>query len=186
MKLRSLKGKLGGYYYKFKYQFLLRKALIGSNFYVYCKFEIKGPGKIFIGDYCRIMQTAFKQDYVTLYTHNPEAKIILSNNVILRGTRMGCFNNIEIRSSSVIESASISDSDFHNIDARKRDLEFKKYNKPVVIEENSYIGCECIIGKGMNIGFESVVLAGTVISQKNIKPRSVVCGIPGRIKRAVF
>jgi len=131
------------------------------------------------------MPSVFGQNYITLYTHAPEAKIILGNHVVLRSTRMGCFTNIEIRENSVVEGASISDSDFHNINASKRDLDFEKLNKPVVIEENCYIGTECIIGKGTNIGAETILLPGTVIASKHIKPKSLICGIPGRVFKSL-
>ncbi len=183
MRSNNLQEMLVGYFYKLKYQFLLKKAEIGSLFLVYCKLEVQGPGRVLIGNNCMIMPTVFGQDCVTLYTHSPEAKIIIGDNVILRGARLGCYTTIKIGNGSVVEGASLFDSDFHNIDATKRSVEYQGFNKPVVIGEGSYIGPESLIGRGTRLGSKSVVLAGTLMAGKSFAPDSVICGYPGKVRR---
>jgi len=182
MKWQQLYASLKGFFYKAKYEYILGKAVIKLPFYAKCKFDIKGPGKIIIGKNCIIDKTVFHQDYVTLYTHNSNALINIGNNVILRGTRLGCHKNIVIKDFSVIECASIFDSDFHNIDANKRDFDFQENNKSVTIHEKSYIGMEALIGKGTEIGENSIVFPATVVSNKKIPSNSSVMGLPAKIQ----
>lgn len=45
--------------------------------------------------------------------------------------------------------------------------------KPIIIEDNVWIGAGCIILKGVTIGSGSVIAAGTLIN-KNVPPNSIV------------
>lgn len=183
MNLSELKSIILGRYYKIKYVFIFKKATIGHNFKVYGNLKIEGPGKIVIGNHCMVFPNTFGMESTTLYTYTPQAKIILEDYVILRGSRMGCYMNIRIGKYSVIEGASLFDSDFHNVDASKRDLEYEKYNTPIIISEKAYVGARCLIGKGMRIGSNSIILPGTFCSGKKTKPGSVIVGMPGRNKK---
>lgn len=59
----------------------------------------------------------------------------------------------------------------------------KLYYKPIVIEDNVWIGSNATILQGVKIGEWSVVAAGAVVT-KNVEPFTVVGGIPAKfIKR---
>ncbi len=68
----------------------------------------------------------------------------------------------------------IMDSDLHPI--ANRPLE----NKPVIIEDDVWIGCRCIILKGVRIGKGAIIAAGSVVT-KNIPPGSIAAGVPARV-----
>jgi len=51
---------------------------------------------------------------------------------------------------------------------------------PVFIDERAYIGAGSIILCGVKIGKNSIVGAGSVVT-KNVKPKTVVAGIPAKI-----
>jgi len=58
--------------------------------------------------------------------------------------------------------------------------------KPVVIEDDALIGANAVILEGIKIGKKSVVAAGAVVT-KDVKPNSVVAGIPAKfIKKRDF
>jgi len=176
----SFISRFRGTYYRIKYQYIKKKAVFGNPFHVSCCLKIKGPGKIIIGSNCYISSDAFGHNYVTLYTHDKKALIKISDNVILRGTRFGCYTEINIETGCVIESASIFDSDFHNIDANKRDEAYQQFNRPVSVGQKSYVGLESLIGKGTYIEHDTIVLPGSVLSGKRIKCQSIIAGIPAR------
>jgi len=59
-------------------------------------------------------------------------------------------------------------------------------DKPVIIEENSWIGANVTILPGVRIGRFSIIAAGSVVT-KNIKPFSLVAGVPAKtIKNIIF
>jgi acetyltransferase-like isoleucine patch superfamily enzyme len=68
----------------------------------------------------------------------------------------------------------IMDSDLHPIS--EEDME----DKPVTIEDDVWIGCRCIILKGVHIGRGAVIAAGAVVT-KDIPPHTIAGGVPARI-----
>ena len=68
----------------------------------------------------------------------------------------------------------IMDSDFHPLPGQ-----LKEKVAPITIEDNVWIGCRAIILKGVTIGHDAVVGAGSVVS-KNVEACTVVAGNPAR------
>jgi acetyltransferase-like isoleucine patch superfamily enzyme len=67
----------------------------------------------------------------------------------------------------------IIDSDMHSIPGKEQD-------KPVVIDDEAWIGCRAIILKGVHIGKGAVVAAGSIVT-KDIPPGAVAGGVPARV-----
>jgi acetyltransferase-like isoleucine patch superfamily enzyme len=156
-------------------------VIFGNNVRILCRLKVAGPGKTIIGNKCRIENDPWGMDYVTFYTHQKKARIIIGDNVLLRGTRFGSHLRITVEDHAVIESASIYDSDFHNIDARKRDIEYNDNDRAVVIKRNAYIGVECLCSKGTVVGDRAILLPVSVIGTKAIPVESKVCGFPAKV-----
>lgn len=68
----------------------------------------------------------------------------------------------------------IMDSDLHPIKGTQM------INKPVIIEDNAWIGCRCIILKGVTVGAGAIVAAGSVVT-KSIPPRVIAGGVPAKV-----
>ena len=78
----------------------------------------------------------------------------------------------------------IFDHDFHPIEwqARRRPEDSSKTRvRPVVIEDDVFIGTNTIVLKGTHIGARSVVAAGSVVFGLNVPPDSLVKGNPAVI-----
>jgi acetyltransferase-like isoleucine patch superfamily enzyme len=77
----------------------------------------------------------------------------------------------------------IADNDGHPVDPQRR-LNKEPVNpdevKPVVIEDNVWIGAGCVILKGVTIGKGSVVAANSLVN-RSVPPYSVVMGVPAII-----
>jgi acetyltransferase-like isoleucine patch superfamily enzyme len=72
--------------------------------------------------------------------------------------------------------AMLIDCDFHRVEDKSWDTE----GQPIVVEDNAWIGNRCIILKGVTIGHDSVVAAGSVVS-RDVPPRTLVFGVPARV-----
>ena len=86
--------------------------------------------------------------------------------------------------------------DNHSLDfrIRKKDLsDWKKgYHdwslhpcKPIKLSQGCWIGARAIILKGVAIGTQSVVGAGSVVT-KNVDPYSIVAGNPARVIKRIL
>ncbi len=173
------------FWYVLKYQFILRRATFGTNIRISCALDIRGPGTVVIGSNCRFETDPWGSDYVTLYTHRKNARIEIGDHVLLRATRFGSHLSIIIKDHAILEYSSIFDTDYHNLDATKRDEirdgGFNEGDRPVVIGEGAYVGCESLCSKGSVLGDRVILLPGTMLGTKKIPDGKIVGGNPGRI-----
>ncbi len=115
-------------------------------------FLIKGKGAVIeIGDNC-----GFSNVVLAAKTH-----IAIGKNVFLGG------------------GVRIFDTDFHSTDLQERLDDVNIPTKPVVIEDGCFIGADAIILKGVTVGKESVVGAGSVVA-KSIPPGEIWGGNPAK------
>lgn len=84
-------------------------------------------------------------------------------------------NNVNVGANTVI-----MDTDFHPLEAEARRSDFgSSKTAPVVIEDNVFIGMNCLILKGVTLGEGSVIGAGSVVT-KDVPPYTIVAGNPVR------
>jgi acetyltransferase-like isoleucine patch superfamily enzyme len=65
----------------------------------------------------------------------------------------------------------------HHIEPQRRDL--KPSARPVIVEDDVWIGTRAVILPGVRIGYGSVIGAGSVVT-KDVPPMTVVAGIPAK------
>lgn len=113
-----------------------------------------------------------------------KGKIIVGNHSGFSNTVLAAQTKIEIGDHVFIGAGcKIYDTDFHSIYHEERiDGNKGVKSKPVVIEDQVFIGACSIILKGVTIGKESVVGAGSVVS-KSIPPGEIWAGNPARFIR---
>jgi acetyltransferase-like isoleucine patch superfamily enzyme len=100
--------------------------------------------------------------------------------LISPGTRIISSIGITIGSNTMIASGCyISDSDWHSLYDRTAE---RGHAKPIVIEENVWLGLSVIVGKGVTIGKNSVIGAGSVVVG-DIPPNVVAAGNPATVRR---
>ena len=111
--------------------------------------------------------------------NNCDGVIQIGDNVLISpGVRIISAKEIIIKSNVMIASnVYISDSDWHGIYDRAwpvgKSLE-------VVLEDNVWIGDRAIVNKGVRIGKNSIVGAGSVVV-KDVPPNVVVAGNPAQV-----
>ena len=62
--------------------------------------------------------------------------------------------------------------------------DFRRFSKPIVIEDKVWIGSNSAVLPGVRIGYGSVVGAGSVVT-RDVPPMSVAVGVPCRVVRGI-
>ena len=155
---------------------------IGKGFRVVRRFVPSGPGKIVIGD--NVISDGGPHP-VTLFTHSPEAEIHIGNNVFLNGSRFGCTQRIEVGDDCILGDCRIFDTDMHSIWPDRHSKEAVVATAPVKIEKNVWIGAASLILKGVTIGENSVIGAGSVVV-RDVPPNCVAAGNPARVVKELL
>jgi len=155
------------------------------------KLLIKGKGKFLIGKGVRI-NSSLNSNPVGLSTKSVlfsyvNAVIQIGNNVGMSNSLLCAMKNIVIEDDVLLGGGTqIFDNDFHAIHYLQRmdqpDTHIRI--RPVRIRKGAFIGCNCIIGKGVVVGQRSVVAAGSVVT-KSIPDDEVWGGNPAQFIKAI-
>lgn len=153
----------------------------GRNLRVRGAFRVRGPGKVRIGD--DVMIEGGPYNLNSLYTYAPDAEIRIGSKCILGGLRVSCRSRVEIGDWCLISDSRITDNDQHSIYPNRRDPAAVIETRPVIIEDNVWVCLAVIILKGVRIGKNSIVAAGSLVTD-DIPPNSIAAGHPARVIRA--
>lgn len=111
---------------------------------------------------------------------NKGAKITIGNNVGISNSSFYSNCSITIEDNVFIGGdCRIYDTDFHSKELMNRlsNPEREISSKPIIIKQGAFIGASCILLKGISIGEESIIGAGSVVS-KSIPSRQIWAGNP--------
>ena len=151
-------------------------------FYGFTNFNRKPLSKIKIGNNCDFRSTQSsnligvnrKCSFSTLKTN---ASLLIGNNCGFSGAIIASFINITIGNNVRCGANSlITDSNWHLDDPRSGEP------KPIIIQNNVWLGVNVVVLKGVSIGINSVIGANSVVT-KSIPPNSVAAGNPCRVIR---
>jgi acetyltransferase-like isoleucine patch superfamily enzyme len=108
----------------------------------------------------------------------PEAVIRIGENTGMSNTVIASASSVTIgRNVAIGAGTKIFDTDFHGV--HPEDRFGTRPTKPVVIEDDVFIGGNVTILKGVTVGRASVIGAGAVVA-KNIPPGEIWAGNPVR------
>lgn len=121
---------------------------------------------------------------VVIRTLNASARLFIGNNVGISGGGICVAQQVKIGNNVMMGANSfVTDTDFHPTDPKDR--RFRKDNvvsKEVVIGDNVFIGMNALILKGVSVGENSVIGAGSIVTT-DIPPNCIASGIPARVIR---
>jgi acetyltransferase-like isoleucine patch superfamily enzyme len=142
--------------------------------------ELFGPS-IELGDYATVIAAPDKKIRLSVWSEKKDMGRIKIGSfcLICPGVRIGSACSVTIGDNCMIASgAYITDSDWHDI----YDRVSTGRSKPVKIENNVWIGDSSIVCKGVVIGENSVIGAGSVVVS-DIPPNTIAAGNPAKVVR---
>ncbi|WP_316838256.1 acyltransferase [Pedobacter nutrimenti] len=117
--------------------------------------------------------------------------IEIGDNTMMNGVSVTAYQRVKVGKNCQIASCTfISDTDFHPVNPVIREREALGYKidhtevnkKEVIIGDNVWIGWGCIILKGVTIGENSIIAAGSVVL-RDIPSNVVAGGNPAIVKK---
>ncbi len=139
---------------------------------------------IHLGKYAQIICAS---DNCVRFTSWPskqsDAEIVLGDYCLVApGVRISAAQSIRIGDNCMLAAnVIISDSDWHGIYNRIRPF---RCTRPVIIENNVWLGERVIVTKGVTICENSVIGAGAIVT-KNIPANCVAAGNPARVIKTI-
>jgi acetyltransferase-like isoleucine patch superfamily enzyme len=133
-----------------------------------------------IGNNITLLGCSDKKTRLTVWSDKKNIDgIIIGDHVLISpGVRISAANSIKIKDSCMLASnAYITDSDWHGIYDRSMP---PTETSRVVLEENVWIGDSTIVCKGVTIGTNSVIGAGSVVTC-DIPSNVIAAGNPAKI-----
>lgn len=197
IKFFYLLGQKAYWFLKHKYEYFYNWLCLKKNHvsfeqmpYVNGKLYVRNKGKIIIGrdvviNSC-LSSNPIGFDSRTLLIAEENGEIIIGNGVKMSNCCIYSHDSIKIEDNVYIGGgAKVYDSDFHSLfsEIRNRDPHAFVISKEVHINRNAFIGAGALILKGITVGAQSVVGAGSVVS-KDVPENTVVAGNPaGTIRK---
>jgi maltose O-acetyltransferase len=128
------------------------------------------------GDRVRLVSTVATLELVTL----PGGHLEVGDNVFINyGSSLVSSAHLKIGDDCLIGThVMVMDCDFHRVEDKAWDTT----GQPIVLEDRVWLGNRSMVLKGVRIGHDSVVAAGSVVT-RDVPPRSVVAGVPARVVR---
>ena len=136
---------------------------------------------IIIGSGCRFMSkecgNLIGLNHRCMLSTVGSSKLIIGNRCSFSGVSLRCFGDITIGDNVRVGANTIVISgDAHQDDPRAGK------NKPITIEDNVWIGANVMVLKGVTIGRNSIVGAGSIVT-KSISANVIAAGNPCKVIR---
>lgn len=125
---------------------------------------------------------------VVLRTLSPGAEIVIGADTGMSGGSICAAGSIRIGAGCLIgANVTLADTDFHALNPANR-----RYNRspddigvaPIVIGDNVFIGADTFVLKGVRVGKNSVIGAGSVVT-RDVPENAVAAGNPARVIRSI-
>ena len=138
--------------------------------------HVVNEGTIVVGERVRLVSTVATLELATLRG----GRLEIGNNVFINyGTSIVASRLVSIGDDCLIGThVMVMDTDFHRVEDKAWDTT----GYPVIIEERVWLGNRSIILKGVRVGHDAVVAAGSVVT-RDVPPQTVVAGSPARVVR---
>ena len=116
---------------------------------------------------------------------NGGGEVRVGPETLLNGCWIGAARQVTVGARCLLSDCDITDADFHNAAPELRhDAPGESTRRPVVLEDNVWVGARAIVLKGSHIGHDSVIGAGAVV-RGSVPARVVAIGNPASVDRTL-
>jgi len=149
---------------------------VGAYTQVTGRVRVDNKGTILIGSHVRFQATVVAIELASM----PGGILEIGDNTFVNyGVSISCHDSVRIGRHCLLGTyVNILDNTWHDVEDHTR----LPPSRPVVIEDNVWLGNRVIVLPGVTIGHDAVVGAGAVVA-KDVPPRSVAVGVPARVVR---
>ncbi len=155
---------------------------IGRNLHAGVRFDVRGPGRVEIGDDVRLEPVpGDRRSFVTIYTHAPDALVRIGDRARLYAARVSCRFGVEIGCDVLIEDASVTDTYFHSVGPDRGQPDGETLQRcRVVIEDGVALGARSIVTRGVRIGKGAIIAPGSIVTH-HLPPGCFALGNPAKV-----
>jgi len=160
----------------FMYRLILKR--MGKNVEIHSGVKIFSPERVEMGDNVTIYENVLiygggNSGYVKMgdRSHIAPFSVINGEGGVVIGNKVAIGPGVKIYSIS-------NTGDDHSIDI----IDAPRNRKEIIIQDNVWIGANCVVVPGVKIGTGSIIGAGAVVI-KDIPSNSVAVGVPAKVIR---
>jgi len=155
---------------------LRRCTQVGELPRVYGRPRITNLGEIVVGDKVRFFSTTVTSEMVA----HPGGRLEIGSGVFINyGASLSAHQLVRIGDGCQLGSyACLMDNDYHSVEDREKPGD----SKPIILGKNVWLGVRVIVLKGVTIGDNAVIGAGSVVT-KDIPANCLAAGVPAKVIR---
>jgi maltose O-acetyltransferase len=159
---------------------LRRAESVGPRCRVWGRPVVTAAGALVVGERLQLMSTVWTSELWV----GPRGRLEIGDRVFINyGTSIGATESITIGSHCNLGTqVQLMDNDWHRLEPERRDE--RPPSRPIVLEDNVWLGARVIVLGGVTIGRGSVVGAGSIVVD-DIAERTLAVGSPARAVRSL-
>ncbi|MFY1701579.1 MULTISPECIES: acyltransferase [Micromonospora] len=151
------------------YRLRYRRLTLGRDVEIRGRLRLRRGVRVTLGDRTRVNK---------LVRFAGPGEVRVGADCLLNATWIGAWTSVTVGDRCLLSDCELLDNDFHNLPPELRHAPPTAATRaPIVVGDNVWIGTHALVLKGVRIGDDSVVGAGTVV-RSDVPPRVVVVGNP--------
>jgi maltose O-acetyltransferase len=157
----------------------LRHAdVVGSRARLRGRPIVRNEGRMLIGERVQLLSTVATLELVT----EPDGLLEIGDRTLVNfGCSLVATEHVRVGARCHIGPYTMMlDNDYHRVEPERR-LE-RPPSRPIVVEDNVWIGARVIVLPGVTVGEDSCIGAGSVVTA-DVPRRTLVAGVPARVIR---
>jgi acetyltransferase-like isoleucine patch superfamily enzyme/glycosyltransferase involved in cell wall biosynthesis len=151
---------------------------VGSRVRTYGKPRVTNLGRMDVGDRTTIFSNTVRSEFVA----HPGGHLEIGSGVFINyGASLSAHEHVQIGDNCQIGSYAIMmDNDYHKVG----ELDATPDSAPIVLGKNVWLGVRVVVLKGVTIGDNAVIGAGSVVT-KDVPANCLAAGVPAKVIRRI-